>query len=397
LAISGNPVPAKTGVYIWQPPAKPVTVLLSLDVVDRMLQDVMRGFGAVPRRGAEVGGILLGKSTLSDKLDVGVDDYELVPIEYRLGPSYLLSAADQLAFEETLDRLREAGLRTGAQPVGFFRSQTRDAGGLVPEDLALIEQHFPEPDKIVLLIKPFATRVCTAGFYFRENGSFQSGPALAEFNFRRKDLAGGDESPAPPKSVDAVSSDGPAADRIAAGSVAATPLRSLPEELSQRRREAPDERAYAPAQSRTAVQPSLDDQSYRELQAALSSRSRGSWVWLPLSFIFLLLGVLLGFQASLTFRPQISAGDPLNIGLTVTRDGDNLSVHWDRQAPGIRAATQGLLMIGDGTSSRPVILTADQLQTGSVVYPHKIGEVQFRLELTLKSGAILSQRVDWKE
>jgi hypothetical protein len=54
-------------------------------------------------------------------------------------------------------------------------------------------------------------------------------------------------------------------------------------------------------------------------------------------------------------------------------------------------------MIGDGTSSRPVILTADQLQTGSVVYPHKIGEVQFRLELTLKSGAILSQRVDWKE
>jgi hypothetical protein len=85
------------------------------------------------------------------------------------------------------------------------------------------------------------------------------------------------------------------------------------------------------------------------------------------------------------------------VGLTVARDGDNLSVRWDRQAAAVRAATQGLLMINDGTNSRPVSLTSDQLQTGSVVYPHKTGEVKFRLELTLRSRAVLVERLDWKE
>jgi hypothetical protein len=113
--------------------------------------------------------------------------------------------------------------------------------------------------------------------------------------------------------------------------------------------------------------------------------------------IFLLRGVLLGFQAALTLRPQTPPGDLFNVGLAVTRDGDNLSVHWDRQAPAIRAATQGLLIIGDGKSARPVNLTSDQLQTGTVVYPHQTGEVKFRFELTLKSQAVLVQRVTWKE
>jgi len=85
------------------------------------------------------------------------------------------------------------------------------------------------------------------------------------------------------------------------------------------------------------------------------------------------------------------------VGLTVTRESDNLNVRWDRQAPAIRTATQGLLVIDDGGASRRVSLSADQLQTGSVVYPHAAGEVRFRLELTLKSRAILVQRLDWKE
>jgi hypothetical protein len=109
------------------------------------------------------------------------------------------------------------------------------------------------------------------------------------------------------------------------------------------------------------------------------------------------LGVLLGFQASLTLRPQTPTGDPFNVGLTVTREGDNLSVRWDRQAPAIRAATQGLLVIQDGATNRPVSLSSDQLQTGSVVYPHKAGEVDFRLELTLRSKSVLVQKLDWKE
>jgi hypothetical protein len=319
----------------------------------------MRGFGAIPRRGAEVGGILTGKSASGKQLRVDVDGYLLVPIEYRLGPSYLLSEADHTAFQEGLDRLRASG----AKPVGFFRSQTREARGLVAEDLELIDRYFPDPNTIVLLIQPFATRVSKAGFYFREGRQFQSGPPLAEFNFRRKDLGGGE--PAPRASFPAAG-------------------------------EAP-----VPARRRVQREPvpvdSPAEVPERERPALPKTRPRGSWVWLPVSFIFLLLGVVLGFQASLVLRPQAAAANPFSVGLTVTRESDNLNVRWDRQAPAIRTATQGLLVIDDGGASRRVSLSADQLQTGSVVYPHAAGEVRFRLELTLKSRAILVQRLDWKE
>jgi hypothetical protein len=337
-----------------------VAIHLSLDVVDGISQDVMRGFGAVPRRGAEVGGILTGNSAGGKQLLVHVDGYQLVPIEYRFGPSYLLSDADHDAFQEGLERLRASG----AKPVGFFRSQTREATGLGAEDLDLIDRYFPDPSTIVLLIQPFATRVSKAGFYFREGRQFQSGPPLAEFNFRRKDLGGGDpvrRASFPPAAVEAAA---PARSRV---QPAPLPVDSPAEALEEER------------------------------QGALKTRPRGGWVWLPLSFIFLLLGVLLGFQAALTLRPQTPAADPFAVGLTVARESDNLNVRWDRQAPAIRTAVQGLLVIEDGGASRRVSLSADQLQTGSVVYPHTAGEVRFRLELTLKSGAVLVQKLGWKE
>jgi hypothetical protein len=80
------PIP---GFYVWEAPGKSRSIQLKLDVVDRLRQDVMRGFGAVPRRGAEVGGILLGTAAGAG-LAVRVEDYVLVPIEYKCGPPHRL-------------------------------------------------------------------------------------------------------------------------------------------------------------------------------------------------------------------------------------------------------------------------------------------------------------------
>src|SRR6266496_3520464 len=113
------------GAYVWEPVGKSISVRLSFDVVDRMLQDVMRGFGAVPKRGAEVGGILLGRTTSGDKTVAVVDDFELVPIEYRRSPSYLLSEEDARTFDAAVlraERRQDPLLR----PIGYFRSHTRD-------------------------------------------------------------------------------------------------------------------------------------------------------------------------------------------------------------------------------------------------------------------------------
>src|SRR5438105_4746771 len=49
---SSVPIP---GFYVWEVPGKWISIELSLDVVDLLSQDVIRGFGSLPRRGAEVG------------------------------------------------------------------------------------------------------------------------------------------------------------------------------------------------------------------------------------------------------------------------------------------------------------------------------------------------------
>ena len=383
---------AKPGTYLFEVPGKPVSIYLSLDVVDRLQQDVMRGFGAVPKRGAEIGGVLLGSATREpDRLVVNVDEYEMIPIEYKRGPSYLFSQPDREAFAEALARLRTAAASVdapGPAPIGFFRSNTRDAVGVQAEDLELLDQFFPDPNAIVLMIKPFASRAGMATFLVRENGKFPEGAPELEFAFRRKDLAPADD-PGPKPSR---GSDTPVT-RVAAAPVAdrGEPVRPPRSEISIVPYEPPrydePERipSVGPAPARVAApSPPL-------------AKARGGWVWVPLSFIFLLLGVLLGFQAALTMRPQTASGgaDPFNLSLTVSKEGEDLNVRWDRQSPAIRAARRGVLIIVDGTYNKTVELDANQLQTGSVVYRYNSGDVRFRLEVYPRDRDVLIESLDW--
>lgn len=360
---------------MWEPPGKPISVRLSLDVVDRMLQDVMRGFGAVPKRGAEVGGILLGRTANAEKTIVTIDDYELMPIEYKRSPSWLLSEEDARTFEGVLERARN-NANPLLRPVGFFRSHTRDGVGLGPEDLAIMGLHFPEPEAVALIIRPYATRVGQAGFYFRENGEFQTGLPLLEFPFRRRDL---DPDGTPPSRAtrpgDRQSLQTIAPSRHEVGR--ATLPRPAPEPVA------------APPPEAPAAPVAVDSKP----------RPGGAWVWVPLSFIFLLLGVLLGFQAALSMRPQLPAGSnvPYNLNVTVTRSGSNLQIKWDRQALAIRSAQKGLLTIEDGTYSKPVPLNAFDLQSGSVVYPPYSDHVRLRLDVIVNDRDTLTETVDWRQ
>src|SRR6266568_1463880 len=107
--------------YVWEVPGRPVSVQLYFDVIDRMLPDILRGLGALRRRGAEVGGILLGRSDPGSPERVGILDFEAVPSEYLTGPSYNLSENDLVAFEAALS-LRQSDPESGLSPVGFYRS-----------------------------------------------------------------------------------------------------------------------------------------------------------------------------------------------------------------------------------------------------------------------------------
>ena len=359
------------GEYVWRVAGQPLAVHLNLDVVDRMLQEVMRGFGAVPRRGAEVGGILLGSIEQQQDRIVQVDDFEPVPIEYKRGPSYLLSEADRTAFEATLQQLR---LRASHRPVGFFRSHTREGIGLAAEDLDHLDKYFPESEAIVLLIRPFATKTSVAGFYFRENGAFPSGPPVLEFPFRRKELdpansgkaRRGSERLDPPLPVQ------PRKDPI-----------PMPQRPSHEERPREAER-----------KPEATVASF-----PLESSGARRWTWAPLAFVCILAGLLIGFLVALNMRQQPGEvrSDTFQLSMSITKSGENLHVKWDRQAPAIRASQRGVLTIDDGTFTKRLDLDSSQLQNGSVVYGHASGNVRFQLQVFPSARDVLTETVEWKE
>src|SRR5580698_3421006 len=153
------------GYYVWEVPGKGLAVHLHLDVIDGVLADVMRGFGAVPKRGAEVGGILIGAIESGDQTIVRIEEFESVECAYKRGPSYLFTEIDGGAFHDACENWLPDSSRS-SYAVGYFRSHTRDGLSLSSEDIDLLETYFAGPSNIALLIKPFATKASLAGFFF---------------------------------------------------------------------------------------------------------------------------------------------------------------------------------------------------------------------------------------
>ena len=65
---------AVPGYYVWALPDNPIVVHLHLSVIDRLSAEIMRGFGATPKRAAEIGGVLLGTVEQGEQTIVKVED-----------------------------------------------------------------------------------------------------------------------------------------------------------------------------------------------------------------------------------------------------------------------------------------------------------------------------------
>ena len=378
--------------YLWEITGRPLIVKLSLDFVDRLLPEVMRGFGSMPRRGVEMGGILLGTVDRSaERPVVVVDDYEPVPCQHSRGATYLLSDEELARFKGVTGKWSQGeGKQTFA--VGYYRSHTREGLGMADEDVDLFNQLFPDPQAICLVVKPFATRVSQAGIFIRENGNVRAQSSYKEFPFRRRELGGGE---APAKATAA-----PTEPRTS------PPIITTATEPKQAQT-----RSAVPHMASVAVNPASSSSSSivpEELQLGLptskidqktGSKVRSGWVWIPLSFIFLLLGTLLGFQVALSLRNQLPASirpDPYSLHMTVTPTGDSLHVRWDRDASPIHSQAKGALVISDGGAQKVVELDADQLRNGSVVYRRASNDVRFRLEVQTADRVVVAETMDFR-
>lgn len=351
------------GYYIWEVAGKPVAVHLHLDVVDHLLAVVLRGLGALPKRGAEVGGLLLGTIEHGDVSIVRIEDFEPVECEYTRGPSYLFTDADRGRFEAARERWQPGESRP-AYAVGYYRSHTRDGLSLTPEDLELVDKHFPLPENPVLLVKPFRTKLSMAGFFFREAGVFQQKTPL-EFPFRRSDLSG-EETPEVPKNGNAPPpTEALAPIPIAAPTVAIAPVwQPIP--------------AFA---EKPAPKPRLRNA-----------------LWVPLSFIFLLVGLALGLTVASSNGLGVArrAIPNLSLGLSVAQSDENISVKWDRQAVAIQRAQRGTIEIEDGGEMVSRSLDAAELQNGSVIYRHASNVVKFRLIVYPGPRVSVTETAEWR-
>lgn len=345
--------------FVWEVPGKPAAVHLHLDVVDRLGAEVMRGFGAVPKRGAEVGGILLGSIEPGEVTIVKVDDFEAVPCSYSRGPSYLFSEEDRAAFEEALHR-RQGDSFGASSVVGYFRSHTREGLNLGEEDLELLNRYFRDPAQVALLVKPFATKASVAGFFARESGVFPAETPL-EFPFRRRELTG--EAPPPRRPV---------------------------WEGRPHRFESPFE--SEPREMPAPVLPAREP--------AVAPVRRPFFEFTPLALLLLLVGLIAGFGAALQFAPlpsARSAAGQFGLALGVTRSGGNLTLHWNPEANVLRYAQRGLLEIEDGSFSKPVELDAAHLREGSVIYQNRSRLVRFRLSAYLDERLMVTETIEWRE
>jgi len=342
----------RDGWLVWEAAGMPVSVRLNRDVVSRLGISVREGFKAIPRRGLETGGLLIGRRREAGNLTVvEVNDFEPIESEHAAGPSYLLSAADRRLLEARIAAREKAG--GSGSVVGFYRSDTRRSFAITTEDAFVFSTYFPKASDVFLLIKRNETGPPTGGFIIREGGKVVSDTPYALFPLEASFEPGVCAAAEP---------------RVCAAAEPGVSAVTAPQAEAVR----PDPR---PAPE---VSPTPSRRFKWELR----------WpVWLAASAVIALaVGLPPGIEKRIA--PPVKRGRSL--ALNVTSTGKSLRLSWDHSA--VEQAGGALLWIKDGPEERRFELDAFQLSEGSVAYWPRSGDVTFRLELP-QGGSRVSESV----
>jgi proteasome lid subunit RPN8/RPN11 len=334
---------APEGTFVWSVEGRPIRIRAAADVLASIGRAAREGLEKVPRRGLEVGGLLLGTRE-GDELTI--TDWRPISCEHARGPGFELSANDEAALRQLLESLTGDPARSGLQVLGWFHTHTRDGICLTKSDLDVYNRFFPAPWQVALVVKPHAKEPTRAGFFFREpNGAIRAETSYREFVIEpglRPQPVGFD-----PASLGGATSPAPAPVRAAE---APSTVR-LPEPP-------PASPARAPRWAR----------SRRRLVVALAGAvlaSAAVFVGIPL----------------LAPQPRHAA-----IALDLRPAGDALVLEWDRSPALLRDATGAALTIEDAGERRLIRLTADEFAAGSLTYYRRSGDVSFQLELVRSTG-----------
>ena len=329
---------------IWEVPGKPVSVRLNPEVVGRLGMAIREGFKALPHRGLETGGLLIGRRReVANHVVVDILDFEPVESEHAAGPSYLLSNADRHLLEARI-AAREATAKK-LLIVGFYRSHTRRDFAITVEDASLFSDYFRKASDVFLLIKPNDYGPPTGGFIIREGGKILSPSPYVQVPLDRAIVI-------------------PAARETSIPALPASPAPPRPPQI---------------------VQPSAPERT---------TWMRTTWmvrwpIWLAAAgAMAVAVGLPFGIQRRIPGPPP--AKPRVALALSVTNSGNGLLLSWDHQAS--RQAGHAVLWIKDGQEEQKFELDSKQLNEGSVTYWPAGSDVNFRLTL-LSPGASVTESV----
>jgi hypothetical protein len=164
----------------WDAPDRSRNVVIDCGLVEELRRRAIDGFLALPNRGREIGGLLLGRILPGAPAVISIEAAEEIPCEHRFGPSYVLSGPDRTLLRTEMDRPR-----AGDSPavIGFYRSYCRRELALDAPDRDLIQKFFPNGDAVFLLLEPLPSEDCRAAFTFPRDGHVPAEPPYLPFRF----------------------------------------------------------------------------------------------------------------------------------------------------------------------------------------------------------------------
>jgi len=364
--------------FDWDPAGSPVSIRMHLDAVDGMVRDVTEGYKSLPRRGLEVGGLLLGRVEAGARPAVRVERYQRIPCEHKFGPQFILDDSDKAGLEKAAAGILEGG---DLAVVGLYRSHTREGFQREEPDFELVRRYFSDPSDLILLIKPASASDISARFYVHDRGA-GARPTGEPFPFHGRIIRGtnGGEEKEDIQEPESVSHERPR--RLVPDFV---PSPVTPSRTGEQPEEPPTAQFLFPLRERVLEE---------EEEPSVGDRLKK---WLPLVALLLLAGGALWWFSQpasheATTAATVAPNEPARpLGLSVEPMGQDWRVSWNPNATALHDARSVQLFVREGDDQNRIDLSPHDLAAGIYKYQPTGNDVTFRLEVVENSGRVSAE------
>ncbi len=395
--------------FDWDPAGSPVSIHMHLEAVAGLVRDVTEGVKSLPRRGLEVGGLLLGRVEAGERPTVWIERYQRISCEHKFGPQFVLDEADKAELEKAAAGILEGG---ELAVVGLYRSHTREGFQLDEPDFDLVRRYFSDPSDLILLIKPESASDISARFYVHDkDGGARTAGEPFPFRGRIIGSTGGAEAKADerPEEVHAESVSRERPRRLVPDFVPSpvvpsvgvpfvgtpsvgtlsvgTPSVGTPSHAEGHPVETGPPQFLFPPRDRVLGEEEEEPPSMGERLKK----------WLPLVALMLLAGGALWWfsQPASHESPSaaaVSQNEPARpLGLSVEPMGQEWRVSWNPSATALHDARSVQLFVREGDDQNRIDLTPHDLAAGIYKYRPTGNDVTFRLEVVENAGRVSAE------